>query len=194
MQVERFDVATEAATLAVSVARAIDREQKAEARKRSRPVGQSRKEESGQAPVGPGLVKKSAALQSQVAAAQKLFAEYAEATTKLKSQPENAAAHSAAANYLCFVRGEWQKGLSALAKSDIDGLKKVAATEISLMESGNQDPKQLFELAGAWWSASLLCPSLNYRSSPQQYGLFGKDRGMLADDLAGLLYQHSLIH
>lgn len=43
-------------------------------------------------------------------------------------------------------------------------------------------------------SPTLLAVTRNDRLCPQQYGLFGKDRGMLADDLAGLLYQHRLIH
>jgi formylglycine-generating enzyme required for sulfatase activity len=154
MRAERFDVAAETASLALSVARAVDREQKVEARKRGRPVGKAGKDEAGPMPVGPGLVKKATALQSQVTAAQKLFAEYGEALTDIKSQPDDAAANSVVAQYLCFVRGDWQRGLPALAKSDIDRLKTVAADEISLLNAENRDPKRVFELAGAWWSAS----------------------------------------
>jgi formylglycine-generating enzyme required for sulfatase activity len=154
MQTERFDVAAETASLALSVARAVDREQKVEARKRGRPVGKAGKAEAGPTPVGPGLVKKAAALQSQVTAAQKLFAEYGEALADIKSQPDDAAANSVVAQYLCFVRGDWQRGLPALAKSDIDRLKKVAADEISILTAENRDPKRVFELAGAWWAAS----------------------------------------
>lgn len=154
MQAERFDVAAETASLALSVARAVDREQKANANKRGRPVGKAGKDEAGPKPVGPGLVKKATALQSQVTATQKLFAEYGEALTNIKSQPDDAAANSVVAQYLCFVRGDWQRGLPALAKSDIVGLNKVAADEIDLLNAKNRDPKRLFELAGAWWSAS----------------------------------------
>lgn len=155
MQAERFDVASEAAALAVSVAKAIDREQKAEAKKRGRLGGKAAgKDESGPTPVGPGLVKKATALQSRVTAAQKLFVEYGEALTQLKSQPDDAAANTVAAKYLCFVRGEWQKGLPVLAKSDIDGLRDVAAAELALVAKNNLEPKQQLELAGKWWSAS----------------------------------------
>jgi len=154
MQAERFDVAAETALLALSVARAVDREQKVEARKRGRTVGKAGKDETGTTPVGPGLVKKATALQSQVTAAQKLFAEYGEALVDIKSQPDDAAANSVVAQYLCFVRGDWQRGLLALAKSDIDRLKTVAADEISLLNDENRDPKRVFDLAGAWWTAS----------------------------------------
>jgi hypothetical protein len=154
MQAERFDVAAETASLALSVARAVDREQKVEARKRGRPVGKAGKAEAGPMPVGPALVKKATALQSQVTAAQKLFAEYGEALADIKSQPDDAAANSVVAQYLCFVRGDWQRGLPALAKSDIDRLKTVAAAEISLLNAENRDTKQVFDLAGAWWAAS----------------------------------------
>ena len=150
MRAERFDVAVETASLALSVARAVDREQKTEARKRGRPVGKA----AGPMPVGPGLVKKATALQSQVTATQKLFAEYGEALADIKSQPNEAAANSVVAQYLCFVRGDWQSGLPALAKSDIDRMKKVATDEISLLTAENRDPKRVFDLAGAWWAAS----------------------------------------
>jgi formylglycine-generating enzyme required for sulfatase activity len=154
VQVERFDVAAEAASLALSVAKAVDREQKAEARKRGRSVGKVGKDEAGPPPVGPGLVKKATALQSRVTASQKLFAEYGEAVTDIKSQPDDAAANSVVAKYLCFVRGDWQKGLPALAKSDLKGLKEVAAKEVALLAEEKRDAKRVFDLAGAWWSAS----------------------------------------
>lgn len=154
MQAERFDVAGEAASLAVSVAKAIDREQKVELRKRGREGKKPERGEAGREPIGPGLVKKAKALESRVAAAQKLFSEYGEAVTRIKSQPDDAPAHSVVAKYLCFVRGEWQKGLPALAKSDLDGLKQVAKKEAAILADDNRDAKRLFELAGAWWSAS----------------------------------------
>lgn len=154
MRAERFDVAAEAAALAVSVAKAIDREQKAEAKKRGRSAGKTGKDESGPTPVGPGLVKKATAFQSRVTAAQKLFADYGEALSQIKAQPDDAAANSVVAKYLCFVRGDWQKGLPAMAKSDLGDLKGVAAEEIALSSAEERDEIKLFALAGKWWSAS----------------------------------------
>lgn len=154
MQAERFEVAAEAASLALSVAKAIDRKQKADGRKRGGTEAKPAKDDDGATPIGAVLVKKATTLQARVTASQKLFAEYGEALTRLKEQPDDAAAHSVVAKYLCFARGEWQKGLPALAKSDLENLKKVAADEISLQAAGKREPKEVFELAGAWWSAS----------------------------------------
>lgn len=171
---ERFDVAAEAAALAVSVAKAIDRGQKMEAKKRGRSAGKPGKEESGLMPVGPGLVRTATALQATVSASQKLFLDYEEALTQIKSRPEDTNANSAIAKYLCFVRGEWQKGLPALAKSDLEGLKKVAANEIGLSSREKKEPGRVFDLAGAWWSAS------------DSEGLTADQQSAIKDHAAGL--------
>lgn len=153
MQEERFDVAAEAASLAISVAKAIEREQKA-AEKRDRLASRPAKGDPMPPPLGPGLVKKGTALQARVTAAQKVFTEYGEALVQIQAKPDDAAANAAIARYLCFVRGEWQKGLPALAKSDLESLKGIAAEEMALLSAEKQDVKQRFELAGKWWSAA----------------------------------------
>ena len=62
--------------------------------------------------------------------------------------------HSAAGKYLCFVAGDWEKGLPALAQSDLGSLKGVAAEELALLAAEQYEPERLFELAGKWWVAS----------------------------------------
>ena len=87
-------------------------------------------------------------------ATQKLFAEYGEALADIKSQPNEAAANSVVAQYLCFVRGDWQSGLPAMAKCDLESLKSVAAEEIALLTTEKSEPKKGFALAGKWWAAA----------------------------------------
>lgn len=182
VQAERFDVAAEAASLAVSVAKAIDREQKAEARKRGRAAGDMGRNESSSKLAGPALVKEATNVQSWVNAAQKLFAEYGEAMARIESQPDDATANASVAKYLCFVRGDWKKGLPALAKSDLEGLADVAANEIALFATEKPDAKQVFGLAGAWWSKS----ESKSLSADQQSAVRDHAAGFYADVVDGL--------
>jgi formylglycine-generating enzyme required for sulfatase activity len=150
MRSERFDLASEAAVLAVSIAKAVDREQKAAMRKQ-------RKKDGGNfvapPPIGVEIVKNAAALQAQVMATEKLFEQYGDAVQKAKSSPDSPSANAVIGSYLCFVRGDWKAGLPALAKSNLSEFASLAADEMKLAAaSGPMDPQQAFSLAGKWWS------------------------------------------
>jgi hypothetical protein len=152
MRSERFDLASEAAALAVSIAKAIDREQKAAMRKQ-------RKKDGGNfvAPpsIGVELVKKSTALQAQVTATEKLFEQYGDAVQKAKSSPDSPSANAVIGSYLCFVRQDWKAGLPALAKSDFKEFSALAANDLELTAAPSpMDAQKAFELAGKWWTAA----------------------------------------
>jgi hypothetical protein len=152
MRSERFELASEAAALAVSIAKAVDREQKAAMRKQ-------RKKDGGNfvapPPIGVELVKKSTALQAQVMATEKLFEQYGDAVQKAKSSPDSPSANAVIGSYLCFVRGDWKAGLPALAKSNLSEFSSLAADEMKLTaKSGPIDAQKGFELAGRWWTAA----------------------------------------
>lgn len=152
MRSDRFGVASDAANLAVSIAKAIDREQKAAARKLRRTDGRN---VVAPAPIGVDLVKKATALQSQVTATEKLLEQYEAAAEKARTAPDDPAANGAIGSYLCFVRGDWQAGLPALAKSNLSEFASLAAAELKLTgSSGPMDPHHAFTIAGKWWSAA----------------------------------------
>jgi formylglycine-generating enzyme required for sulfatase activity len=152
MRSERFDLASEAAALAVSIAKAVDREQKAAMRKQ-------RKKDGGNfvapPPIGVELVKKSAALQAQVMATEKLFEQYGDAVQKAKSSPDSPSANAVIGSYLCFVREDWKAGLPALVKSDLKEFSALAANDLELAAApAPMDAQKAFELAGKWWTAA----------------------------------------
>ena len=152
MRSDRFRVASDAASLAVSIAKAIDREQKAAARKQRRPDGRN---VVAPAPIGVELVKKATALQSQVTATEKSFEQYEAAAEKAKTSPNDSAVNAVIGSYLCFVRGDWKGGLPALAKSNLSEFSSLAADELKLAAtSGPMDPQQAFAIAGKWWSVA----------------------------------------
>jgi sulfatase modifying factor 1 len=151
MRSERFELASEAASLAVNIAKAIDREQKAAARKQ-------RKKDGGNAiappSIGADLVKKATALQAQVTATEELFEQYGDAVEKAKTSPDSPSANAVIGSYLCFVRGEWESGLPVLVKGSAAPFGAIAAEELKVMAAAVRKPQQVFELAGKWWDAA----------------------------------------
>lgn len=152
MRSERFELASEAATLALGISKAIDREQKAAARKQRK---SDRKNVVAPSAIGAELVKKTVALQSQVTAAEKLFEQYGDAVETAKTSPHSPSANAVIGSYLCFVREDWKAGLPALAKSDLKEFSSLATDEMKLVAtSGPLDTQKAFELAGKWWAAA----------------------------------------
>ncbi len=96
------------------------------------------------------LVEAGRAGQSQVQQDAKAFADYVAARAALADKPNDRAANFRAGAYLCFVKGDWEKGLPYLSKGSNERLKKPAERERS------KPPATVaaqVELADAWWSA-----------------------------------------
>jgi hypothetical protein len=152
MQSERFDLASKAATLALDIAKAIDREQKLAARKQRKKSGGNVVVPS---PIGTEIVKKATALQSQVTASEELFKQYSDAAKNAKTLPDSPEANAVIGSYLCFVREDWSAGLPALAKGNLKDLSSLAIEEMKLLaESEPRDVRKTFEVAGKWWAAA----------------------------------------
>lgn len=151
MRSERFEVASDAARLALGIAKAIEREQKAAARKQ-------RKKEGGHVvvppPIGTELTKRATALQAQVTATEDLFKQYQEAEEKAKKSPDSPSANAVIGSYLCFVRGEWEKGLPVLAKGNTSPFGVIAAEELKAVATAVREPRTVFTVAGEWWDAA----------------------------------------
>jgi hypothetical protein len=70
----------------------------------------------------------------------------APAVEKLKQFPDDANATLAVGTYLCFVRGQWEKGLPFLAKSSDAQLKKIASAELTHPQAN----EAIIKLADGW--------------------------------------------
>ncbi len=78
---------------------------------------------------------------------QATFAAYRSAQEELKQHPKNAAANTIAGKYLCFVHGEWEKGLPLLALADDTTLRNLAESELAQPTVGEAQ----LEVAEGWW-------------------------------------------
>ena len=65
----------------------------------------------------------------------------------LEQSPHNPEANEAAGKYLCFVRGDWERGLSLLAKSADPDLKEVAKLELA----EKKETEDVLAIADLWW-------------------------------------------
>jgi hypothetical protein len=74
------------------------------------------------------------------------------AAKTLETSPEDPAANGIVGSYECFVVGDWDHGLAKLARSDAGALKDVAADEVGMRAAQAPPAKDLFALAGRWWS------------------------------------------
>jgi hypothetical protein len=67
----------------------------------------------------------------------------------LDANPDDPAANAAVGKFLCFGKGDWEKGVPMLAKGTDPLLKTLAAKELAKPA----DPADVVSLADAWWDA-----------------------------------------
>ena len=148
---ERFDIALDAGSLAVNIARSIDRAQKSEARKQPR-----RPAEREKRPVlnGPTLIKESQELVARINDFKKAFEAYQGAASTLDKDPEDVDANTATGTYLCLIARNWEKGLPYLGKSKLQPIRDLANEECLVMSTTPTDTNKLFGLAGKWWAVA----------------------------------------
>jgi hypothetical protein len=81
--------------------------------------------------------------------------EYAKAKSAMKTLEEKAddpAANLVVGKYLCFVKGDWKKGLPYLAKGSDEGLRMSARMEaLAVSISPDPDPEKKLVLGDEWW-------------------------------------------
>jgi len=87
---------------------------------------------------------------SDVRALQAQAAKVAPAIEKLKNSPDDAAANLEAGQFLCFWRGDWEKGLPLLVKGPDGDLKALAQEDLA----AGIDSAMQFGVANAWWAYS----------------------------------------
>lgn len=138
---ERFEIATDLAKSALSIAKAIDRSQR---------VARQAPEDTS----GPQLIKAAQELQSRINDRKKAFATYREAEAILKNQPDDPQANAVVGTYLCLIANWWSKGLPHLVKSQDSWIGTLAKEEVALRKATPPDPAKIFLLAEKWWDAA----------------------------------------
>ncbi len=83
----------------------------------------------------------------RIEAMAKLFAAMVESKAKLKVNPDDPKANLTLGRYLCFVEGQWDEGLTFLAKVDIADLKATAEADLAAPEAA----KEQVAIADEWY-------------------------------------------
>jgi hypothetical protein len=82
----------------------------------------------------------------------RMAADFATARQTLAVQPDDPAANLTAANYYCFLRGDWSSGLPYLVKAGESNLQVLAQRELATPPFGA--PEAQIAMADAWWNAA----------------------------------------
>jgi formylglycine-generating enzyme required for sulfatase activity len=181
---ERFDIATDSAVLAVKVAQAIDRDQKAVTRRRLRKPAP---DEVVPAANGIPLIKSAMDVKSRIIEQKERFQAYEEAKAVLAATPDDATANAAAGTYLCFAAQKWDAGLTLLAKGGLPTVSDLAREEVLLKDEKLTDVERRFALAGKWWDTAETMKSLDDSSKDaikrHAATIYGNVVGKLPDPL-----------
>jgi hypothetical protein len=78
------------------------------------------------------------------------FQKYLAATVRLQLDPLEPVSNLIAGRYLCFIKGDWQRGIPMLALSEDVALKYAAVQE---QQAGNA-PDALLSLGDVWWGVA----------------------------------------
>lgn len=141
---ERFDIANRAATLSNTVADDIDQAAKA------RPAAPADPAAAAAAAMGPST-EPARRLRQLVNDTKRLHQKFEEALETLQKTPEDEKALEIVGKYRCFVRGDWERGLPALAACRDEPLRDLAKREVAL-DAARPDAVAVFAVAGEWWS------------------------------------------
>ena len=96
------------------------------------------------------LVKKLAAQADALKEQQKAREQYRAALATLEKNPGEPAANLAAGSYLCFVKGDWEKGVPMLALGADEQLKALGVGDLKAERS----PGAQLVRGDAWWDAA----------------------------------------
>jgi hypothetical protein len=95
------------------------------------------------------LLQKIAAKNKEVEATAKAYADTEQAMVALKEKPNDPDANLTVGKYLCFTKGDWNKGLPMLVLGTDTRLKSLAEKDAN----GAASPEEQVKLGDAWWDA-----------------------------------------
>lgn len=93
------------------------------------------------------LLKQMNVRAKQVEAASRAYEQVKPALEVLEEKPADPKANLAAGKYLCFIKGDWERGVAMLALGSDESLGKVARRDLE----GTTDPQRQAALGDAWW-------------------------------------------
>jgi formylglycine-generating enzyme required for sulfatase activity len=94
------------------------------------------------------LVSKTAAKQNDLSELVKAYERAKAARVILEKTPDDPEANSAVGGYLCFAKGDWEKGLPMLALGRDEALRSIAQRELGNPTSSAEQAK----LGDLWWN------------------------------------------
>ena len=94
------------------------------------------------------LVKKLTALAEDIEQREKAARDYREALAGVEKKPGDPAANLAAGRYLCFIKGDWGRGVAMLALGSDTDLKGLATKDLKGAKSADEQAA----LGDAWWA------------------------------------------
>lgn len=100
------------------------------------------------------IIRRLRELRNELAEYENDFRAVTSARSVLQSNPEDSEANTTVGRYLCFVHGDWEKGLPLLAKGKDSGLKQLASKELAQPS----ELKDQFAIADGWWNRSETLP------------------------------------
>lgn len=142
---DQFDLADSAADLALTTAKAMEKDEKARA------VESRRKRESLPKAVAPGMLAEAIQLQKAVRERRRLTVDYTTARDTLTASPDDDAAAEIVGRYLCCMKHDWRAGLAALAKGSHEGLRGLALRDIAMTKESAANAVDRLKLANDWW-------------------------------------------
>jgi hypothetical protein len=98
----------------------------------------------------PALLKQVQGRDQEIKEAAAEYEKSQEATVRLKEKPEDATALLALGKFLCFRKGDWEKGLPLLAVGSDEALKALAQKDLAQPA----DAAAKADIAAGWWTAA----------------------------------------
>jgi hypothetical protein len=114
-------------------------------------VGKDRKQQ-GLESDGNDKQKQVKRLEQTIENRKKRQSAFNKAKEALTQNPDDAETNLTVGRYTCFVLGQRDQGLPALAKSGQQGIADLAVEEIKFSNVGDRVSERYFELGSKWWS------------------------------------------
>ncbi len=100
-------------------------------------------------------------LKSLLGASQREYDDASESLAEFRIDPDNGDAAAAVGRYLCFIKGDWTRGLPLLTRGGFEPLQEMAALDLK----GADDYMNKVAIGDAWWDLAEKARTDVYRQS-----------------------------